>query len=145
MVLVHCRIHQLLKAKPRSKQETHMRKQLVWMLAMTSIMTAARAQDVATEVVQQVSATQAHLREMSPPSGKPASATPLLARLVGKMLSEQFKDVRVDLEPDMGPTNATMAPIPGALHLNRRAEICFDNYRVGFKREGVVMRYELSF
>lgn len=122
-----------------------MRKQLIWMLAMTSIMTAARAQEVETEVVQQVSTTQAHLREMSPPSGKPASATPLLARLVGKMLSEQFKDVRIDLSPEAGPANAAMAPTPGALHLNRRAEICFDNYRVGFKRDGVVMRYELSF
>lgn len=122
-----------------------MRKQLIWMLAMTSVMTAARAQDVETEVVQQVSTTQAHLREMSPPSGKPASATPLLARLVGKMLSEQFKDVRIDLAPETGPTNASMAPSPGALHLNRRAEICFDNYRVGLKRDGVVMRYELSF
>lgn len=122
-----------------------MRIQLILMLAMTSIMTAARAQDAEPEVVQQVSTTQAHLREMSPPSGKPASATPLLGRLVGKMLSEQFKDVRIELEPDAGPINPAMAPTQGALHLNRRAEICFDNYRVGLKRDGVVMRYELSF
>ncbi len=122
-----------------------MRNQLILVLAMTSITTAARAQDAEPEVVQQLSATQAHLREMSPPSGKPASATPLLARLVGKMLSEQFKDVRIELESDAGPANPAMAPTQGALHLNRRAEICFDNYRVGLKRDGVVMRYELTF
>lgn len=122
-----------------------MRIQLILMLAMTSIMTAARAQDAEPEVVQQLSTTQAHLREMSPSSGKPASATPLLARLVGKMLSEQFKDVRIDLESDAGPVNPAMAPTQGALHLNRRAEICFDNYRLGLKRDGVVMRYELAF
>lgn len=122
-----------------------MRIQLTLMLAMTSIMTAAHAQDAELEVVQQLSTTQAHLREMSPASGQPASAKPLLARLVGKMLSEQFKDVRIDLESDAGPVNPAMAPTPGALHLNRRAEICFDNYRVGLKRDGVVMRYELSF
>jgi len=122
-----------------------MRVQHIFMLAMTSIMTSARAQEAEPDGVQQLSATQAHLREMSPSSSRPASAAPMLARLLGKMLSEQFKDVHLDLESDAGPVNPAMAPTQGALHLNRRAEICFDNYRVGLKRDGVVMRYELSF
>lgn len=123
-----------------------MRMRILFSLTVTSIMSVAHAQEDAPEVVQQVSATQAHLREMDPGTGRPASAAPLLARLVGKVLSTQLKDVHVDLVPDDGPSNANnMAPTQGALHLNRRAEICYDNYRLGFKRDGVVMRYELSF
>lgn len=113
-------------------------------LAMSSAATVACAQEADTEVVQQVSTTQAHLRESNPVSGKSSSAAPVLARLLGKMLSEQFKDVRVDLTPEAAPASAA-APYQGALHLNRRAEICFENYRVGFKRDGMVMRYELTF
>ena len=124
-----------------------MRMRILFSLTVTSIMSVAHAQEDAPEVVQQVSATQAHLREMDPAgTSMPAAAAPLLARLVGKVLSTQLKDVHVDLVPDDGPSNANnMATTQGALHLNRRAEICYDNYRLGFKRDGVVMRYELSF
>lgn len=122
-----------------------MRVQWLVIVTVTSIMSVAHAQEDTPEVVQQISTTQAHLRAMNPGDGRPGgSVAPLMARLLGKVLSEQFKDVRIDLESDGAPSNS-MAPTPGALHLNRRAEICFDNYRLGFKRDGVVMRYERSF
>lgn len=123
-----------------------MRVRLIFVLSiMMSMMVTARAQDADTEVVQQVSTVQAHQRATEPTPGKQASAVPTLARLVGKLLSEQLKGVRVEWEPVGGQSSSASMQQQGALHLNRRAEICFDNYRVGFKRDGVTMRYELTF
>ncbi len=123
-----------------------MRVRLISVLSiLMSMMMTARAQDAETEVVQQVSTVQAHLKISEVPSDRRASAVPTLARLAGKLLSEQFKDVRIEWEPVAGQTPSAGMQQQGALHLNRRAEICYDNYRVGFKRDGVTMRYELTF
>ncbi|TAK99315.1 MAG: hypothetical protein EPO09_01350 [Aquabacterium sp.] len=123
-----------------------MRVRLISVLSiLMSMMVTARAQDAETEVVQQVSAVQAHLRASEPQSDRHASAVPTLARLVGKLLSEQLKDVRIEWEPVAGQTQSPGMQQQGVLHLNRRAEICYDNYRIGFKRDGVAMRYELTF
>lgn len=104
------------------------------------------AQEAVDEPVQQLSITQAHLNGMRPPASaaKPAG-TQVLVRLLGKVLSHQFKDVRIDLDSTPAPDQVTALSEPGALHFNRRAEICFDNYRVGFRRDGMTLRYELSF
>lgn len=123
-----------------------MRVRLISVLSiLMSMMMTARAQDADTEVVQQVSTVQAHQRANESSPGKQASTVPTLARLVGKLLSEQLKDVRIEWEPVAGQTPSAGMQQQGALHLNRRAEICFDNYRVGFRRDGVTMRYELTF
>lgn len=124
-----------------------MRVRLISVLSiLMSMMMTARAQDAETEVVQQVSTVQAHQRAAAEPSqSRQASAVPTLTRLVGKLLSEQLKDVRIEWEPVAGQTPSAGMQQQGALHLNRRAEICYDNYRVGFKRDGVTMRYELTF
>lgn len=123
-----------------------MRVRLISVLSiLMSMMMTARAEDAETEVVQQVSTLQAHQRAAEPSPSRQASAVPTLARLVGKLLSEQLKDVRIEWEPVAGQTPSAGMQQQGALHLNRRAEICYDNYRVGFKRDGVTMRYELTF
>lgn len=123
-----------------------MRVRLILVLSiLMSMMATARAEDADTEVVQQVSTVQAHLKAMEPPSSPRAAAVPTLARLVGKLLSEQLKDLRVEWEPDSGQVQGPAMQQQGALRLNRRAEICYDNYRLGFKRDGVTMRYELTF
>lgn len=123
-----------------------MRVRLILVLSiLTSMMVSARAEDADTEVVHQLSTVQAHLKASEPPAEHRASAVPTLARLVGKLLSEQLKDVHIEWEPVANPNQGASMQQQGALHFNRRAEICFDNYRVGFKRDGVVMRYELTF
>lgn len=104
------------------------------------------AQDDEPPVIQ-VSATQAHLNNAAGGSGAPASAGgSVVARLAGKMLSQQFKDVRIELgsEAEVPAAGNNLAAQQG-WHLNRRAEICYENYRVGIKRGGMAMRYELSF
>lgn len=104
----------------------------------------AWAQDADDEAVRQLSITQAHLRDVKP-QGASAAGKQVLVRLLGKMLSEQFKGVRVDLDSTLAPDQAAALTQPGGLHFNRRAEICFENYRVGLRRDGLTLRYELSF
>lgn len=104
----------------------------------------ACAQEVEDVPVRQLSTTQAHLREAQPPQRTRGVNTPTLLRLLGKVLSSQFDGVRVELDAVPEPGQAALVD-PGAVHLNRRAEICFDNYRLGLRRDGVVMRYELAF
>lgn len=119
-----------------------------WCVAVAAVLLPcgfAHAQDDEPPVLQ-VSTTQAHLNAMSGASNKPASAGgSVVARLAGKMLSQQFKDVRVDIgsEPDAASSGNNLAP--QGWHFNRRAEICYENYRVGVKRGGLAMRYEMSF
>jgi hypothetical protein len=94
--------------------------------------------------VLQVSTTQAHLDAMSGVTNRPTSAGgSVAARLAGKLLSQQFKDVRVDLGPDTDTSRNNLNQ--QGWHFNRRAEICYENYRVGVKRGGLAMRYEMSF
>lgn len=95
--------------------------------------------------VRQLSTTQAHLREMQPPETASRATAPVLARLLGKVLSEQIKGVTVELDATPTPAESASLQDQSQLRLNRRAEICFDNYRVGIKRGGVMMRYDLSF
>jgi hypothetical protein len=115
-----------------------------WVVSALAVPLFACAQEMDAEPARQLSTTQAHLQEMRPPARKTAAATPTLLRLLGKALSEQFKGVSVDLDPVPNQA-AALSSGPGMVHLNRRAEICFDNYRLGLRRDGVVMRYELSF
>jgi hypothetical protein len=96
--------------------------------------------------VRQFNVTQAHLQAMQPvEEPRHRSPAPALARLVGKVLSSQVKGLDLELVEEHESNAMGMQEAPGALRLNRRAEICFDNYRVGIKRGGVVMRYELTF
>jgi hypothetical protein len=124
-----------------------MRLRLILVLSclLSTWITTARADDGDQDApTQQLSTVQSHLKAMEPTPSKPASAVPALARLVGKMLAAQLKDVRVELEPETPSANGPTLN-QGALHLNRRAEICLDNYRLGFKRDGMVLRYERAF
>lgn len=119
-----------------------------WCVAVAAVLPCGyvHAQDDEPPVLQ-VSATQAHLNAMSGASNAPASAGGhVVAKLVGKMLSQQFKDVKIDIGPeaDKAPAANSLATQQG-WHLNRRAEICYENYRVGVRRGGVAMRYETSF
>lgn len=97
--------------------------------------------------VRQLTTTQLHLRAMQPRDEtrrKPNAAA--LARLMGKMLSEHVKGLDLDLvDNDPKPAAPGLQQQPGAFHLNRRAEIVYDNYRFGIQRKGVMMRYETSF
>ena len=63
-----------------------------------------------------------------------------------KLLSENIKGLRVELDTTPTSNEASLAPQDqSAFRLNRRAEICYDNYRLGLQRGGAVMRYELTF
>lgn len=96
--------------------------------------------------VRQLNATQAHLQEMQPKDQAPRrSVGPALARLVGKMVSSQVKGLNLELSNEAEPSALGMQDPQGAVRLNRRAEICYENYRLGIKRGGVQMRYELTF
>ena len=107
----------------------------------------AMAQDAEPEVVRQVSATQAHLQGVGPEAAPRAMGSQTMARLAGKLLSENIKGLRVEWDPTPTTSNeASLAPQDqSAFRLNRRAEICYDNYRLGLQRGGAVMRYELTF
>jgi len=110
---------------------------------------SALGRDLQAGEVRQVSVTQAHLMEAQPQERKSQSPAPVVARLVGKLLSEQVKGVSVELsqEPDpaVNGTEAGLQDTRHQWHFNRRAEICYENYRVSLKRGGLAMRYELSF
>jgi hypothetical protein len=121
-------------------------------LAMCASAAAFGLED-APETVRQLSATQAHLQayqQSVQASVAPRKANaPVLARLAGKLLSERVPGLRIELDT-ASPTDASQAPSAGleersTWHLNRRAEICFDNYRVGVQRKGLMMRYEAAF
>ncbi len=114
---------------------------------------AALASDEAAQTVRQLSTTQAHLlayQQSVRPSVAPRSASaPVLARLAGKLISAQVPGLRIELET-ASPTDASQSPTTAlsersTWHLNRRAEICFDNYRVGVQRKGLMLRYETGF
>lgn len=117
---------------------------LTGLLLMVSL--PALAQEAEPETVRQVSTTQAHLQGLGPEAGPTRVKTHTMLRLMGKMLSEQVKGLRVDLDPTP-TTNDANLPLQdqSALRFNRRAEICYDNYRLGLTRGGMVMRYELTF
>ncbi len=113
----------------------------------------AHAEDMAPESIRQVSTTQAHLQAYQDSiraSVAPRKvSTPTLARLAGKLLSDRLPGLRIELDT-ASPEDASQAPAAGlqersTWHLNRRAEICFDNYRVGIQRKGLMMRYEVGF
>jgi hypothetical protein len=56
--------------------------------------------------------------------------------------------LRVELDPTPASSNDVNNLSPqeqSPWRLNRRAEICYDNYRLGLQRGGAVMRYELTF
>lgn len=102
--------------------------------------------DLAPGTVRQLNTTQAHLREMQPQEeARRAPAAPAVARLLGKMLSSQVKGLDLELGNEPEPAALGVQEQQGALRFNRRAEICYDNYRVGIKRNGLVMRYEMTF
>lgn len=123
-----------------------MRQRALALIVNLIVLAPACAQESSDGPIQQLSTTQAHLNGMRPPGQPPTPAgTRVLVRLLGKVLSEQFKDVRVELDSTPAPDQATALSEPGALHFNRRAEICFDNYRVGLRRDGLSVRYELTF
>lgn len=112
----------------------------------------ALAQEFVTQVelgaggVRQLNVTQAHLREMKPQDDTPNhTKAPVVARLVGKLISAHVKGLNLEVssEPESGAHGLQDAQ--GALRLNRRAEICYENYRLGIKRGGVQMKYELTF
>jgi hypothetical protein len=96
-------------------------------------------------MVRQLNATQAHLQAMQPKEERRKPAAAAMARLVGKMLSKHVKGLDLDLSNDAAPTAPGLQEQPGALRLNRRAEICYENYRLAIKRGGMVMRYEMDF
>jgi hypothetical protein len=132
-------------------EENPMSTRVLVCLALSAVLPAF-AQDVSFGSdlepggVRQFNVTQAHLRAMQP-EDKPRhrSPAPALARLVGKMLSSQIKGLNLELVEERESSAMGMQEAPGALRMNRRAEICYDNYRLGFKRGGVAMRYELTF
>lgn len=108
----------------------------------------ALAQEAENETVRQVSATQAHLQGVGPEAGPTQMKTHMMLRLMGKMMSENVKGLRLDLDPSPSSTNEAGLALqqdPSVWHFNRRAEICYDNYRLGLQRGGMVMRYEASF
>jgi hypothetical protein len=108
----------------------------------------ALAQEAESETVRQVSATQAHLQGIGPEAGPTQMKTHMMLRLMGKMMSENVKGLHLDIDPSPSATNEAGLPLqqdPSVWHLNRRAEICYDNYRLGLQRGGMVMRYELTF
>ncbi|MGC4059802.1 MAG: hypothetical protein QM749_02650 [Aquabacterium sp.] len=109
----------------------------------------ALAQEAENETVRQVSTTQAHLQGTGAEAGPTQMKTSTMLRLMGKMLSENVKGLRVDLDP-ISPSagndgSLSLQQDPSVWHFNRRAEICYDNYRLGLQRGGMVMRYELAF
>ncbi len=103
--------------------------------------------ELAAGEVRQINTTQAHLRAMNPVDDTPRKANaPLVARLVGKMLSAQVKGLNIELSNEPEPASQTaLQNQPEAWRLNRRAEICYENYRLGFKRGGMALRYEVAF
>jgi hypothetical protein len=108
------------------------------------------AQEAESETVRQVSATQAHLQGIGPEAGPTQMKTHMMLRLMGKMMSENVKGLHLDIDPspNAGTTNdagLSLQDDPSVWHFNRRAEICYENYRLGLQRGGMVMRYELTF
>jgi hypothetical protein len=106
------------------------------------------AQEAEPETVHQLSATQAHLQGVGPQALPTAMKTHTMVRLAGKLLSENIKGLRVELDPTPASSNDVNNLSPqeqSPWRLNRRAEICYDNYRLGLQRGGAVMRYELTF
>jgi len=106
----------------------------------------AMAQEADPEPVRQLNATQAHLQGVGPEAGPKAMGAQTMARLAGKLLSENVKGLH--LEWDTTPTGKDASLTPqdqSVFRLNRRAEICYDNYRLGLQRGGLAMRYELTF
>jgi len=132
-------------------EESSMSMRVLVCLALTAALPAFAVEadfgaDLAPDTVRQLNTTQAHLREMQPKvEARRKSAGPAVARLLGKVLSAQVKGLNLELSSEPEPTALGLQDPQGAFRLNRRAEICYDNYRLGIKRNGVVMRYELTF
>jgi hypothetical protein len=108
---------------------------------------AAFGNEDTPETIRQVSTTQAHLQAMQPVVAPRKAVAPTLARLAGKLLSEQVPGLHIELDTAAQPEQSAGPALNdrSTLHFNRRAEICFDNYRVGLQRKGLMMRYEVSF
>lgn len=110
----------------------------------------AWAQDGESDPPRQLNAVQAQLQSLDRPNNGPTAASaPTVMRLVGRMLSEQVKGLSLGLgqgsSSDAGPAASAAETDASTWRFNHHAEICYDNYRVGLRRDGLVMRYELSF
>ena len=101
--------------------------------------------DVLTGEARQLSPTQAHLEAMKPKEEPRRLPGATMARLVGKMLSPHVKGLDLELSDDRDDATPSAKTTPGALHFSRRAELVYDNYRLGVKRKGVFVRYEVNF
>lgn len=134
-------------------QESTMFTRIHFLVVSLLACSGACAQDLLPEAelapgtVRQLNTTQAHLKEMQPNKDEtPRRANaPVVARLLGKMLSAHVKGLNLELSSEQEPSALGMQDPQGAVRLNRRAEIAFDNYRFGIQRGGVVMRYEMTF
>lgn len=145
-VIDHCPVAATWLNQTLTALEILMRHRALVLILALSASASLWAQEAGDLPVRQISTTQAHLREIAPQNTQPAAAgTHVLVRLMGKLLSEQFKDVRLELDGTLGSMQGDRLAQPSVVHFNRRAEICFDNYRVGLKKDGVALRYELRF
>jgi hypothetical protein len=123
---------------------------LVCLALSASLPAFAQQTEIVSDIepggVRQINATQAHLRDFQPKEEtRRRSLGPALARLAGKMLSAHVKGLDLQLNNDPEPAALGVREQPSAIRFNRRAELVYDNYRVGIKRGGLVMRYETSF